>query len=124
MGVANVAHVDVERFETRTFERPAASVKPNAEMSLFGIYEISKILTTPSRLELTLSNVVNVLTSFLQMRRGMIVVLDDVGDVEIVATAGWAEQGGRHGRIADSLPRGVIDRIVAAVAHVLENHLK
>jgi Nif-specific regulatory protein len=98
---------------------PAPYPKANAEMALFGIYEISKILTTPARLELTLSNVVNVLTSFLQMRRGMIVVLDDGGDVEIVATAGWAEQGGRVGRAIDSLPRAVIDRIVATTTPVV-----
>lgn len=98
---------------------PAPYPKANAEMALFGIYEISKILTTPARLELTLSNVVNVLTSFLQMRRGMIVVLDDGGDVEIVATAGWAEQGGRGGRAIDSLPRAVIDRIVATTTPVV-----
>ncbi|MER2605149.1 MAG: nif-specific transcriptional activator NifA, partial [Siculibacillus sp.] len=82
-------------------------------MALFGIYEISKILTTPARLEVTLSNVVNVLTSFLQMRRGMIVVLDGSDEVEIVATAGWAGEASKGGRAIDTLPRGVIDRIVA-----------
>ncbi len=85
--------------------------KANVEMALFGIYEISKILTTPARLEIALSNVVNVLTSFLRMRCGMIVVLDDPGEIEIVAAAGWTRQGG--GRAIDSLPRTVIDRIVA-----------
>jgi Nif-specific regulatory protein len=85
--------------------------KANAEMALFGIYEISKILTTPARLEVALSNVVNVLTSFLQMRRGMIVVLDAPGEVEIVAAAGWTRQGDK--RAIDALPRAVIDRIVA-----------
>ena len=85
--------------------------KANAEMALFGIYEISKILATPARLEVALSNVVNVLTSFLQMRRGMIVVLDDPGEIEIVAAAGWTRQGDT--RAIDSLPRAVIDRIVA-----------
>ncbi len=86
-------------------------IKANAEMALFGIYEISKILTTPARLEATLSNVLSVLTSFLQMRRGMIVILDDPGEIEIVAAAGWSRQGDT--RAIDSLPRAVIDRIVA-----------
>ncbi len=90
---------------------PEGRPKANAEMALFGIYEISKILTTPARLEVALSNVVNVLTSFLQMRRGMIVVLDDPGEIEIVAAAGWTRQGDT--RAIDSLPRAVIDRIVA-----------
>nr|WP_053239770.1 nif-specific transcriptional activator NifA [Pleomorphomonas koreensis] len=80
-------------------------------MALFGIYEISKILNAPIRLESMLANVVNILTSFLAMRRGMIVVIDDAGEPEIVATAGWA--GEVKGRPIDSLPQVVIDRIVA-----------
>ena len=98
-----------ETHQTSVVPEPRA--KANAEMALFGIYEISKILTTPARLEIALSNVVNVLTSFLQMRRGMIVVLDDPGEIEIVAAAGWTRQG--DVRAIDSLPRAVIDRIVA-----------
>ncbi len=83
----------------------------SADMALFGIYEISKILNTPMRLEVMLGNVVNILTSFLLMRRGMIVVVDADGEPEIVATAGWA--GEAKDRPRDSLPQKVIDRIVA-----------
>ena len=116
MGISTIA-VNGEGGDRRADEKPSTSPvsevrgKVSAEMALFGIYEISKILTTPARLEVALSNVVNVLTSFLRMRRGMIVVLDDPGEIEIVATAGWTRQGG--GRAIDCLPRGVIDRIVA-----------
>ena len=124
MGVATVAAFGPDRSDrvVDTEMRPAAAVarpKANAEMSLFGIYEISKILTTPARLEVTLSNVINVLSSFLQMRRGTIVVLDDVGEVEIIATAGWAGQASRSRRAIDSLPRAVIDRIVATTTPVV-----
>ena len=124
MGIATVAAFGPDRADRGVEDRAkpvvaAPAPKANAEMALFGIYEISKILTTPGRLEVTLSNVVNVLTSFLQMRRGMMVVLDDAGDVEIVATAGWAEQGMRRGRAIDSLPRAVIDRIVATTTPVV-----
>jgi Nif-specific regulatory protein len=120
MGIATAAAFGPDRQDAGPVEGPKPTyAKANAEMALFGIYEISKILTTPARLEMTLSNVVNVLTSFLQMRRGMIVVLDDAGDVEIVATAGWAEQGPRRGRAIDSLPRAVIDRIVATTTPVV-----
>lgn len=109
MGVAAVSHMVAERSvraisDEEPGPRRTVSPKANAEMALFGIYEISKILTTPARLELTLSNVVNVLTSFLQMRRGAIVVVDDVGDIEIVATAGWAEQAARSRRAIDTVP--------------------
>ncbi len=85
--------------------------RQSAEMALFGLYEISKILNAPVRLENMLASVVNILTSFLAMRRGMIVVIDEAGEPEIVATAGWA--GEVKGRPIDSLPQVVIDRIVA-----------
>lgn len=117
MGIATAAALGPDRTDRVVEEKTRMPAPPyakaNAEMALFGIYEISKILTTPARLEVTLSNVVNVLTSFLQMRRGMIVVVDDAGEVEIVSTAGWAEQASKGGRAIDSLPRAVIDRIVA-----------
>nr|WP_237153207.1 nif-specific transcriptional activator NifA [Oryzibacter oryziterrae] len=96
---------------TSTSAQPIKEARATAEMALFGIYEISKILNTPARLEVTLANVVNILTSFLLMRRGMIVVIDEAGDPEIVATAGWA--GEVKGQPLDSLPQLVIDRIVA-----------
>ena len=91
--------------------RPRRDSRQSAEMALFGLYEISKILNAPVRLESMLASVVNILTSFLAMRRGMIVVIDEAGEPEIVATAGWA--GEVKGRPIDSLPQAVIDRIVA-----------
>jgi len=94
-----------------TASRPRRDNRQSAEMALFGIYEISKILNAPVRLESMLASVVNILTSFLAMRRGMIVVIDEAGEPEIVATAGWA--GEVKGRPIDSLPQAVIDRIVA-----------
>jgi len=45
-------------------------------MALFGLQEISKILNAPVRLESMLASVVSILTSFLAMRRGMIVVIN------------------------------------------------
>ena len=84
---------------------------PSAETALFGIYEISKILTAPARLEHALTNVVSVLSSFLEMRLGMIVVLDHKGDPEIVAASGWADPTQR--RAIETLPSKVIDRLVA-----------
>ena len=51
------------------------------------------------------------LTSFLDMRLGMIVILDEDGEPEIVASAGWASEG--KGKPIQTLPRGVIDRLVA-----------
>jgi Nif-specific regulatory protein len=48
-----------------------------SDIALTGVYEISKILTSPARLEVTLANVLNLLSSFMQMRDGAISLLDD-----------------------------------------------
>ena len=45
--------------------RPARQHQASPEVALMGIYEISKILSGPTRLEQTLANVVNVLSCFL-----------------------------------------------------------
>lgn len=86
-------------------------MRATAEMALFGIYEISKIINTPARLEAMLPNVANILTSFLYMRRSMIVIIDGAGEPEIVATGGWGAEV--RGRDVATLPQRVIDRIVA-----------
>ncbi|RNJ42540.1 nif-specific transcriptional activator NifA [Mesorhizobium erdmanii] len=82
-----------------------------ADISLGGIYEISKVLTAATRLEITIANVVNTLSSFVQMRHGAIVVLDAEAEPEITATAGSAHplQSG-IGRV---IPQAAIDQIVA-----------
>ncbi|MER9838304.1 nif-specific transcriptional activator NifA [Mesorhizobium sp. M0145] len=84
---------------------------PQSDMALRGLYEISKVLTAPSELEITLANVINVLPSFLQMRHGAIVVLDAEGEPEIAASAGntQAPQTGTR-RV---IPQAVTDQIVA-----------
>ena len=102
------------------FAPPAAAAGPatyvrrrrqSPGIALLGLYEISKILSSATRLDQTLGNVVNVLTSFLDMRLGMIVILDEDGEPEIVASAGWASEA--KGKPIQTLPRGVIDQLVA-----------
>ena len=85
--------------------------RPSPDIALLGLYEISKILNGAARLDQMLGNLVNVLTSFLDMRLGMIVILDAEGEPEIIATAGWASEA--NGRPIETLPRAVIDRLVA-----------
>ena len=96
-------------------EKPARARTPSAETALLGVYEISKILTAPARLEQTLANVVSVLSSFLDMKLGMITILDQHGDPEIVATSGWIDAG----KPIDTLPAKVIDRLVATAVPVI-----
>ena len=102
------------------FAPPAAAAGPatyvrrrrqSPGIALQGLYEISKILSSATRLDQALGNVVNVLTSFLDMRLGMIVILDEDGEPEIVASAGWASEA--RGKPIQTLPRGVIDQLVA-----------
>ncbi|MCC8954648.1 nif-specific transcriptional activator NifA [Bradyrhizobium sp. Pear77] len=100
-------------------ERPASqpeterelSGEPLRESALTGIFEISKILTAPCRLEVTLANVVGLLQSFVQMRHGIVSLFDDDGLPDITVGAGWSE--GSDDRFRMRLPRKAIDQIVA-----------
>jgi len=110
-----------------TFPAAAARLvrqhQASPEMALMGIYEISKILNGATRLEQTLANVVNVLSCFFDMRLGMIVILDADDEPEIIATAGWATEA--KGKPIETLPRVVIDRLVAtSTAVVVEDVTK
>ena len=96
---------------------PARQHHASPEVALMGIYEISKILNGAARLEQTLANVVNVLSCFFDMRLGMIVILDADGEPEIIATAGWATEA--KGKPIETLPRVVIDRLVATSTPVV-----
>jgi len=106
-------------------EEPAASAPENpsaplSEIALTGIYEVSKILSVPSRLEVTLSNVVNVLSSFMQMQHGVISLLADDGVPDITVGAGWSQ--GTDERYRARLPEKAVGQVVAtAVPLVVEN---
>ncbi|MDX8535783.1 nif-specific transcriptional activator NifA [Mesorhizobium sp. VK25A] len=84
---------------------------PGANIPLRGLYEISEILTAPTRLQITLGNVVNILSSFVQMRHGEMVIKEAAGELEIAATA-----GNKHAPQSDwrrFTPQAVVDRICA-----------
>jgi Nif-specific regulatory protein len=116
MAMAHADATEVERLETR----PNAPLIPLSEIALTGIYEISKILNAPNRLETTLSNVLNVLSSFLQMRHGVISLLADDDVPDITVGIGWNE--GADERYRARLPETAIGQIVAtAVPLVVED---
>ncbi|MBR0786727.1 nif-specific transcriptional activator NifA [Bradyrhizobium iriomotense] len=105
-------------------ERPQADqiapIVPLNEIALTGIFEISKILTAPTRLETTLANVINLLQSFLQMRHGVVALLSDDGVPDLAVGAGWSE--GSDERYRGRLPQKAVDQIVAtAMPLVAEN---
>ncbi len=82
-----------------------------SETALSGIYEISKIVTSPASLRVMLNNVVSVMSSFLDMRLATIMLLNKDGDPEIKVAASTDHVMDANEE-AD-LPMQVIDRIVA-----------
>ena len=105
---------------------PATPAEPKQldEIALIGIYEVSKILAKPARLETMLSNVLNVLSSFLEMQHGTIVLLDDNDIPEIVVGACWTAEITANGH--DRLPRKALDQIAATamplIVHNADKH--
>ncbi|PWB83308.1 MAG: nif-specific transcriptional activator NifA, partial [Methylocystaceae bacterium] len=91
-----------------------------SESALVGIYEISKLLASPNRLEKTLAGVLALLSSFLDMRHGLIALLDAHGDPEIVVGSGWSEVNAK--KFFDHLPERAVGQIVATkMPLVVEN---
>jgi Nif-specific regulatory protein len=74
------------------------------------VYEISKLLTAPGRLEATLAKVLQLLSSFLDMRHGLIALLGETGTPDIVVGSGWSEATAK--RYFDHLPERAIGQIV------------
>ena len=91
-----------------------------SETALSGIYEISKIVTSPANLRVMLNNVVSVMSSFLDMRLATVTLLNKDGDPEIKVAAS-TEHSIDASEEAD-LPMPVIDQIVAtAMPLVVQN---
>ncbi|MGE0113792.1 MAG: nif-specific transcriptional activator NifA [Steroidobacteraceae bacterium] len=90
-------------------ERSVKGIR-RSDISLVGVYEISKLLTVPARLEATLAGVLQLLASFLEMRHGLIALLGEDGAPEVVVGSGWSEATAK--RYFDRLPERAIGRIV------------
>ncbi|MDX2204158.1 MAG: nif-specific transcriptional activator NifA [Hyphomicrobiaceae bacterium] len=106
----------------RAGERPRYLV----DIALSGVYEIAKILARPAPLEVTLSNVLNVLSSYLDLQHATIMLLDDDSVPEVLVGAFGSQQveAGAGGE----LQRHALDQIVATamplvVENVVEHHL-
>jgi len=97
-------------------EVPNLEVSPQsisrAHSALTGIYEISKALTRPARLEMALSRVINLLASFLDMDNGLIALLDDEGETTTVVGAGWSEATAKEH--FERLPEQAVGQIVVS----------
>jgi Nif-specific regulatory protein len=69
--------------------RDVQAARNRAEMALGGVYEISMLLAAPNRLEPTLLGVLALLSSFLDMRHGLIALLAPRGAPELVVGSDW-----------------------------------
>jgi Nif-specific regulatory protein len=83
-----------------------------AHSALIGIYEISKLLTRPARLEVALSGVINLLSSFLDMNNGLIALLDEEDRTTTVVGSGWSEATAREH--FERLPEQAVGQIVVS----------
>jgi Nif-specific regulatory protein len=79
------------------------------KVALLTIYEISKILSSSLELSKTLRQVLNVITTHLNMQRGMVCVLQDIEDLRIIASIGFSQEEILRGRFAKG--EGVTGRI-------------
>ena len=82
-----------------------------SETALSGIYEISKIVTSPASLKVMLNNVVSVMSSFLDLRLAALVLIDGEGDPDIKVSASTEHEMAPTGDA--EIPIAVIDQIVA-----------
>jgi len=93
-----------------------------ADIALVGMYEISKLLAVPARLETSFSGVLQLLASFLDMRHGLIALLDDRGAPDIVVGCGWSDANAR--RYFERLPEKAIGRIVVTKMPLVIRQMK
>jgi Nif-specific regulatory protein len=99
------------QYETTNSERSLQS-NSRAHSALIGIYEISRLLTRPARLEVALSGVINLLASFLDMNNGLIALLDEEDRTTTVVGSGWSEATAREH--FERLPEQAVGQIVVS----------
>ncbi len=91
---------------------PSPQSISRAHSALSGMYEISKALTRPARLEVALSTVINLLGSFMEMNNGLIALLDERGETTTVVGAGWSEVTAKE--YFERLPEQAVGQIVVS----------
>lgn len=106
---------------------PVASYshQPNhtrADIALRGVYEISKVLAVPRRLENTLANVLTLLSSFMDMRHGLVTLVDGDGKPVNVVGIGWSEERAHlwFGRTPELAVTRIYDTGMPVVVHNME----
>lgn len=67
-------------------------------IQLVTVYEVSKILNSSLDLHKTMRSVLNVLSSHLQMLRGMVALVEENGDLQVIAATGMEQDNIAQGR--------------------------
>lgn len=80
------------------------------QLELTTIYEISKILGSSLDLANTIRDVLNVLSSHMNMRRCMIYLVQDSGDVHVIGASGLSQDEINRGRFQKG--EGIIGKII------------
>ena len=79
-------------------------------VELITIYEISKILSSSLDLHKTIREVLNILASHLKMRRGMVSLVQESGELQVVGASGMSEEEIGRGRFR--IGEGVTGKIM------------
>lgn len=87
----------------------ATNYSKDCDLELVTIYEISKILSSSLDLSKTLHDVLNLLASHLGIRRSMIILVQDTGELHMVSAVGLSKEEIQLGRY--SAGEGVTGRI-------------
>ncbi|HUX90381.1 MAG TPA: nif-specific transcriptional activator NifA [Gallionellaceae bacterium] len=79
-------------------------------IQLVTVYEVSKILNSSLDLHKTLRSVLNVLSNHLQMLRGMVALVQEDGDLQVIAATGMEQEEIAQGRFKPG--EGVVGSIL------------
>ncbi len=90
-----------------------------SSLPLITIYEISKMLGSTLNLERSLHDVLNILSSYMQMRRGVLTLDDEHGSLAVAAVAGQSLRDAQSGptRFPLDAARQVISTAMPMVVH-------
>jgi Nif-specific regulatory protein len=91
--------------------RTVRSKADDSALPLIGIYEISKILGATLDLDKALKDVLNILSSYLNMRHGAVAFADDAGKPLLAAVTGMSLDQARAGRL--SYPYQAAERVMS-----------
>jgi Nif-specific regulatory protein len=90
-------------------------------LPLITIYEISKILGSTLNLEKSIHDVLNILSSYLQMRRGVVTLREDHGELEVIAVAGMSLRRAQEGE--ESFPLALAQQVIGTAMPVIIHSL-